>query len=75
MSDYGDVRSCKVSVVAAQWISTGELAELLAVSTRTIERWVEEGLIEYEYRTPGGHYRFDGAKVLKKLRDQRQRDE
>ena len=40
-----------------------EAAKLLGVSTRTLLRWEEKGKIT-SIRTPGGHRRYDSAKLL-----------
>lgn len=46
------------------FIKTPELAKLIGVSTRYIQRWVDMHIIEYCDRTPGGgHYLFDRATV------------
>ena len=43
-------------------ISAPAAAELLQVSIRTIDRYVERGLLHPLY-TPGGHRRFDPDEV------------
>lgn len=50
----------------ALWITTGELAEALRVSTTSIHNWVRAGVLTPIFVTPGGHYRF----VLKDARQQ-----
>jgi DNA-binding transcriptional MerR regulator len=56
-------------------LSIGELAELTAVSTRTIRYYEELGILPAPARTPGGTRRYsrdyvfyvEGAKILKQL--------
>jgi DNA-binding transcriptional MerR regulator len=56
-------------------LSIGELAELTAVSTRTIRYYEELGILPAPTRTPGGTRRYpreyafyvEGAKILKQL--------
>jgi excisionase family DNA binding protein len=48
-------------------LTSSELAKRLAVSTRTISRWVQEGRLRTEYTTPGGKHRFRWEDVRKQL--------
>ena len=43
--------------------SIGELAALLGVAIVTLRRWHQAGKLEPDYRTPGGHRRYDLARV------------
>jgi excisionase family DNA binding protein len=45
-----------------QWLTVGEAASLVGVSTDTIKRYEKRGLIASE-RTPTGHRRFHYADV------------
>lgn len=45
-----------------KWISTKQAAELLGVSQRTIQNWVDEGKLNSS-RTAGGHRRLNPAEV------------
>lgn len=45
-----------------QWISTKKAAELLGVSQRTIQNWVDDGKL-LSSRTAGGHRRLDPNQV------------
>lgn len=54
--------------VVGRLLTSGELAKELGVSLRTIQRWVADGVIEPEFRTPGGHTRWDLEAVRKRLR-------
>jgi hypothetical protein len=59
-----------------QYVTTPQLAKELGVGVRSLQRWVEAGLIEPDYRTPGGHMRWDVDRVRSELRAQwrRQKD-
>lgn len=41
-----------------------EAAEKLTVSTRTIKRWYEQGLISL-VRLPGGHFRVPEGEIMR----------
>ncbi|MBB3980085.1 excisionase family DNA binding protein [Rhizobium azooxidifex] len=41
----------------------GEFAARCGVTTRTIQRYIEDGKLQPTERTPGGHMRFDAGKV------------
>lgn len=51
--------------------STRDAAELLGISVRTAQLWVEEGRLS-AWKTPGGHRRILRASVDKLLAEQRQ---
>jgi excisionase family DNA binding protein len=42
--------------------TSGDMAELFGVSTRTVRRWVQDGLVRPR-TTPGGHLRFTKAQL------------
>lgn len=44
-------------------MSPGEVAELFAVSTKTVFRWANEGKIP-SFKTVGGHRRFPRREIL-----------
>lgn len=48
--------------MAEQWISTKQAAELLGVSQRTIQNWVDSGKLKSS-RTAGGHRRLNPEDV------------
>lgn len=54
-------------------VTTSELARALGLSARSIQRYVHAGDITPEYVTPGGHYRWNVAKVLDQLHKLRER--
>lgn len=48
----------------AEWVTTGEAARLLGVSSRnTVKNWLEGGHFPGATRTEGGHWRFLRAEV------------
>ncbi|WP_461145137.1 helix-turn-helix domain-containing protein [Salinifilum aidingensis] len=49
-------------------MSSGELADELGLSRRSISRYADEGLISIALVTPGGRYRFDLDVVSEELR-------
>lgn len=51
------------------WISTKQAAELLGVSQRTIQNWVDDGKLKSS-KTAGGHRRLNPEEVRKLLQDQ-----
>jgi len=44
-------------------ITKRQIAELLQVSTRTIDRWIARGVDIGKVRLPSGNYRFDRRKL------------
>lgn len=53
-----------------QWISTKQAAELLGVSQRTVQNWVDEGKLK-STRTAGGHRRLNPEDVKNVLQSNR----
>lgn len=51
-----------------QYVSTGQAAKALGVSTRSLQQWAKDGLIEPDFRTSGGHMRWDVDRVRAELR-------
>jgi excisionase family DNA binding protein len=51
-------------------MTTGEVSRLFNVDSKTVSRWANAGLFT-EYRTPGGHRRFDEKEVLAHLQPRR----
>ncbi len=63
--------------MAERLIGSGEAARALGINTRTLARWVQEGLVTPTLITAGGHYRFeleDLKAQLRKLAQQRRED-
>lgn len=48
-----------------RYLTTGEVARQLRISTGTVRRAALAGQLRYRLRTPGGHYRFDPAEVAR----------
>jgi excisionase family DNA binding protein len=48
--------------MSIEWLSLGEVAELLGVHTSTVRTWADQGQIPV-HRTQGGHRRFRRAEV------------
>ena len=45
-----------------RYLRTGQVAELLYVSPKTVSRWAQEGRLPY-LRTLGGHRRYPDAEI------------
>lgn len=63
------IEAVGISAVPTRLRSTGEAARELNVSRRTLQRWLEDGIVQPTERTAGGHYRWD----VDTLREQVQR--
>jgi excisionase family DNA binding protein len=50
-----------------QLLTTQEVADLLRVSTRTVQNWIKRGQVPY-LELPGGEYRLPLAGLLDSLR-------
>jgi excisionase family DNA binding protein len=50
--------------------TTSQVAAALSVDPSTVRQWVIEGRVTAEAKTPGGHYRFDIARVRQQLAPQ-----
>ena len=53
-------------------LTTGQVAERIGVSARTVASWVRAGKLLPTYVTLGGHARFDWVEVQRQLHEQRQ---
>ena len=49
------------------YISIGETAKMLGVHVKTIRRWEKKGIIKEDYRTAGGHKRYEYRKIRELL--------
>jgi excisionase family DNA binding protein len=49
------------------YLTRREVARLFGVSTSTVTRWAQRGLIK-AVRTPGGHYRFPADETRRAAR-------
>lgn len=56
-------------------MTTSELARSLGLSLRSVQRYIAAGHITPELTTPGGHHRWDVAKVREQLRELRKRSD
>jgi excisionase family DNA binding protein len=58
-------------------ISSGDVARRLGVTTRTVSRWVREGVLTPAFTTPGNKFRFRWSEVVDQLREygEQNRDE
>lgn len=56
-------------------LTTGQLADELGISTRTVTRYVREGYLVPTETTLGGHHRWDLADVRRQIRELRERPE
>jgi excisionase family DNA binding protein len=55
-----------MSAPPEDYVSTTEAAEQLGVAVRTVQLWVERGVLT-AWKTPGGHRRIDAAAVRRLL--------
>jgi excisionase family DNA binding protein len=53
------------------YLRTGEVADLLSVSPKTVSRWAKEGRLPF-MRTLGGHRRYPEAEIRQLVDDLRQ---
>lgn len=51
-----------LTVEESGFLSRRDVARLFGVSTSTVTRWAQKGLLR-TVRTPGGHYRFPAAET------------
>lgn len=51
----------------ADYVTTTQAARELGVGVRSLQRWVKAGLLEPDFRTPGGHARWDVARLRDEL--------
>lgn len=56
-------------------LSSGELADALGISRRSITRYVADGVLVPKFVTPGGQYRFDLEEALAQMRAVREREQ
>lgn len=56
-------------------VTTAEAAKQLGVATRTLQRWAADGLVIPDLVTPGGHQRWDVARLREQLRELQERGE
>jgi excisionase family DNA binding protein len=56
------------------FLTTGQVAELLGVTRRAVNKWVTTGVLQPTLRTPGGRLRWHWSDVQRQLREQRETD-
>jgi len=61
--------------VPEKLLTTGQVADALGISARSIARWAREGKLTPALITAGGQYRFRLDEVKEQLRELRQRSE
>ena len=66
MADDPEVRSDRL-------LSTGEVARILGLNTRSVARWARNGLITPTMISPGGRYLWDLEDLKSQLRIMRER--
>jgi len=49
-------------------LNTADTAELLSVTTVTVRRWTEDGLLDC-VKTPGGHRRYSALKIIELVKE------
>jgi DNA-binding transcriptional MerR regulator len=59
-------------VTRERLLSTGEAARELGVHPATLARWWQQGLVEPEHVTAGGHARWYLSSLKQQLRDRRE---
>ena len=57
------------------FLTSGEVAKRLGVTSRAVAKWVEQGKLVPAVITPGHRYRFRWSEVQQQLRALQQRDE
>ncbi|MEX2689618.1 MAG: helix-turn-helix domain-containing protein [Candidatus Njordarchaeum guaymaensis] len=50
-----------------KWLTAGEAAKILGISSRTITRYIQKGMFQNVMKVPGGHYRIALSDVLRIL--------
>jgi len=64
-------RKGNASIQPPSYLRTGEVADLLSVSPKTVSRWAKEGRLPF-MRTLGGHRRYPEAEIRQLVADLRQ---
>jgi excisionase family DNA binding protein len=58
----GTPSSDKSASTSPSYLRTGEVAEILSVSPKTVSRWAKEGKLPF-LKTLGGHRRYPEAEI------------
>lgn len=65
---------CAVPEESTPLVSTGRAARALSIAPRTLQRYLEAGIVRPAEQTAGGHHRWDVDDLRRQIRDyQRQR--
>src|SRR5271157_5190917 len=55
-------------MIMSRYITTGDAARALGISTATLTRWVAKGIVTPAEQTAGGHFRWDMTSLRAQLR-------
>lgn len=61
--------------VVAEWITTGQAADLLGVDRRTVTNMANDGRLEGQQEQEGGHWMIDKASAMRYLASRQQRED
>lgn len=64
-----------IFAVAGPLVPTSEAARRLGLSARSLSRWAQDGRVEPDLVTPGGHMRWDVDRLREQIVALRRRDE
>jgi excisionase family DNA binding protein len=62
MTGPGRSRGSRNQPLPGRWLRAAEAAEILHVSSKTVQRWAKEGKLPYQ-ATLGGHRRYNEAEI------------
>lgn len=57
----------------ALFLSIGQVASMLGVSTKTLRRWDKKGMLNADFRTSGNHRRYEKGRILNLIRKKSQK--
>ena len=63
-----------IAGVAGPLVPTSEAARRLGLSARSLSRWAQDGRVEPDLVTPGGHMRWDVERLRAQIVALRRRD-
>lgn len=55
----------------SELVTSTQAAKAVGVSARSLARWAQEGVLEPDVVTPGGHFRWDVEHLRQQLKRQR----
>lgn len=53
------------------FVTTAQAAKQLGIGLRSLQRWAKDGIVTPDFRTPGGHMRWDVERLREQLRRRR----